>query len=214
MFCQLWLVSTWPKHDCMCQVLAHHVTCLLVVPQTVLALRGSDGFSRDLWRRAGVNPRSLDARSCCKNRYLVTLTFAPLERNRGSRAQTQKNSMVFVTFVLGRAMIARQPQTPQMSAVETGQMSSVETGQMSAVETGQMSAVETRQMSSAETRQMSTSKTGRGPVSLFYICLVSAEDICLASTADICPVSLSQQQTSVLFPQQTSLLLHESTSVL
>ena len=44
--------------------------------------------------------------------------------------------------MLGRAMIARQPQMLQMSAVETGQMSSVETGQMSAVETGQMSAVE------------------------------------------------------------------------
>ena len=37
------------------------------------------------------------------------------------------------TFVLGRAVIARQPQMLQMSAVETGQMSSVETGQMSAV---------------------------------------------------------------------------------
>ena len=42
-------------------------------------------------------------------------------------------------------MIASQPQTLQMSAVETGRMSSIETGQMSAVGTGQMSAVETRQ---------------------------------------------------------------------
>ena len=41
------------------------------------------------------------ARSCCNNRYLVTLTFAPLERNRGSRAQTPKNSMVFVNFCPG-----------------------------------------------------------------------------------------------------------------
>ena len=33
--------------------------------------------------------------------------------------------MVFVTFFPGHAMIARQPQMLQMSAVETGQMSSV-----------------------------------------------------------------------------------------
>ena len=65
--------------------------CSGTVPQTVLALRGSDGFSKDPWRVPGVNPRSLGARSCCKNRYLVTPTFAPLERNRGSRAQTHKN---------------------------------------------------------------------------------------------------------------------------
>ena len=74
---------------------------LTVIPQTVLALRGSDGFSRDLWRQSGVNARSSRARSCCKNRYLVTLTFAPLEWNRGSRAQTHKNSMVFVNFCPG-----------------------------------------------------------------------------------------------------------------
>ena len=72
-----------------------------IIPQTVLALRGSDGFSRDLWRRAGVSSRSSAARSCCKNRYLVTLTFAPLERNRGSRAQTHQNSMVFVNYCTG-----------------------------------------------------------------------------------------------------------------
>ena len=47
--------------------------------------------------------RSLGARSCCKNRYLVTLTFAPLERNRGSRAQIHKNSMKFVNFLVQRA---------------------------------------------------------------------------------------------------------------
>ena len=60
-------------------------------PQTVLALRGSDGFSRDLWRLPGVWSRSLGARSYCKYAVKVTLTFAPLERNRGSRAQTHKN---------------------------------------------------------------------------------------------------------------------------
>ena len=59
-------------------------------------------------------------------------------------------------------MIARQPQTLQMSAVERGQMSSVETGQMSAVETGQMSAAETGQMSS-----------------------VARPDICLVSTHNV-----------------------------
>ena len=73
---------------------------LSMIPQTVLALRGSDGFSRDPWRVPGVNPRSLGARSCCKNRYLVTLTFAPLERNRWSRAQTHKNSMLFDSLLL------------------------------------------------------------------------------------------------------------------
>ena len=46
------------------------------------------------------------------------------------------------TLVLGRAMIARQPQMLQMPAVETGQMPAVETGQMSAAGTGQMSAVD------------------------------------------------------------------------
>ena len=130
-----------------------------IIPQTVLALRGSDGFSRDLWRVAGVCSRSLGTRSYCKNRYLVTLTFAPLEPKGWSRAQTHKNSVVFVAFVLGRVMTARQPQMLQMSAVETGQMSSVETGQMSAVETGQMSAVETGQMSAVETGQMSAVET-------------------------------------------------------
>ena len=72
----------------------------LNIPQTVLALRGSDGFSRDLWRLSGVRPRSLSARSCCKNRYLVTLTFASLERNRWSRAQTHKNSILFDSLLL------------------------------------------------------------------------------------------------------------------
>ena len=42
----------------------------------------------------------MGARSCCKNRYLVTLTFATLERNRGSRAQTHKNSMLFDSLLL------------------------------------------------------------------------------------------------------------------
>ena len=51
--------------------------------------------------------------------------------------------MVFVTFVLGRVMTARQPQMLQMSAVETGQMSALATKEMSAVETGPMSAAET-----------------------------------------------------------------------
>ncbi len=68
------------------------------IPQTLLALRGSDGFSRDLWRQPGVNARSLGARSCCKYAYKVTPTFAPLTRNTWSRAQIQKNSMFFVNF--------------------------------------------------------------------------------------------------------------------
>ena len=40
------------------------------------------------------------ARSCCKNQYLVTLTFAPLQRNRGSRAQTHKNFVFFDSLLL------------------------------------------------------------------------------------------------------------------
>ena len=59
--------------------------------------------------------------------------------------------MVLSTFVLVCAIMARQPQMLQMSAVETGQVSSVQTGQMSAVETGQISAVETGQMSTGKT---------------------------------------------------------------
>ena len=128
------------------------------VPQTVLALRGSDGFSRDLGRCAGVRPRSSRARSHCKNAYLVTLTFTTLERNRGSRAQTHKNSMIFVNFGGQAAPGSRQPPRSQMSAVETGQMSSVETRQMSAVGTERMS--ETGQMSSAETRHMLVKRQG------------------------------------------------------
>ena len=124
-----------------------------------------------------MSSQSLGARSYCKYAIKVTLTFTTLQRNRGSRAQTHKNSMVFVNFCLGQAMTARQPQMLQMSAVETGQtsalatedMSAVETGLRSAAETGQMSAVKTRQMSAAETgqmsgvetRQVSTSATGR-----------------------------------------------------
>ena len=68
------------------------------VPQTVLALRGSDGFSRDLWSESGVNPRGSSARSHCKNAYLVTLTFATLEPEGWSRAQTHKNSLILVNF--------------------------------------------------------------------------------------------------------------------
>ena len=60
-----------------------------------------------------------------------------------------KTQWFLSTFVVGRALIARQPQVLQMS--ETGQMSSVETGQMSVVETGQMSAAETSEMSNIET---------------------------------------------------------------
>ena len=70
-----------------------------LILQTVLALRGSDRFSRDLWRLPGVRPRSLGARSCCKNPYWLTLTFAPLERNTWSRAQIHKNSVFFVNFL-------------------------------------------------------------------------------------------------------------------
>ena len=97
--------------------------------------------------------RSLGARSYCKYAVKVTLTFATLQRNRGSRAQTHKNSMVFVNFCVGPGHDCQAASDAQMSGVETRQMSSVETGQMSAVETGQMSAVETRQMSAVETRQ-------------------------------------------------------------
>ena len=72
-----------------------------IFPQTVLALRGSDGFSRDLWSDSGVCARSSGARSYCKYAYKVTLTFAILQRNRGSRAQTHKKSMVFDNFCPG-----------------------------------------------------------------------------------------------------------------
>ena len=87
-----------------------------------------------------------------------------------------KTRWFLATFVVGRAMVARQPQMLQMSAVEAGQMSAlatedmsaVETGPMSAAETGQMSAVETRQMSAAETGQMSAVETRQ----MYNICLL------------------------------------------
>ena len=77
----------------------------------------------------------------------MTPTFATLQRNRGSWAQTHKNSTVFVNFCLGPGHDCQAASDAQMSAGETGQMSSVETGQMSAVETGQMTAAETSVLS-------------------------------------------------------------------
>ena len=47
--------------------------------------------------------RSLAARSYCKYAVNVTPTFTTLQRNRGSRAQTHKNSMVSVIFCHGLA---------------------------------------------------------------------------------------------------------------
>ena len=67
------------------------------------------------------------------------------------------------TFVLGRAMIARQPQMLQMSAVETGQMSAVETGQMSAVETRQMSCLNRRLLSCLNITLFVCQKQAKGP---------------------------------------------------
>ena len=87
--------------------------------------------------------RSSRARSCCKNQYLVTPTFAPLTRNTWSRAQYMRTQWFLFTFVLGRAMIARQPQMLQMSAVGTGQMSAVEIGQTTAAETSVLSQQKT-----------------------------------------------------------------------
>ena len=115
-----------------------------IVSQTVLALRGSDGFSRDRGRRPGVCPRSSSARSYCKYAVKVTPTFATLQRNRGSRVRIQKHCMVFINFCPG-------PRHDRQAASETGQMSSVETGQMSAVETGQMTAAETSVLSQQKT---------------------------------------------------------------
>ena len=112
------------------------------IPQTVLALRGSDGFSRDLWRCAGVSSRSLGARSCCKNRYLVTLTFVPLERNRWSRAQIHKNSMLFDNF-----LVHGSPQHPTNPGAAGGSL-----------ETGQVSPVKTRQMSQQQSSVLSASR--------------------------------------------------------
>ena len=71
-----------------------------MIPQTVLALRGSDGFSKDPWRVSGVIARSSGARSYCKYAVKVTLTFATLQPNRGSRAQTHKNSLFFDSLLL------------------------------------------------------------------------------------------------------------------
>ena len=120
----------------------------LVFPQTVLALRGSDGFSRDLWRCSGVCSRSSRARSCCKNQYLVTLTFAPLERNTWSRAQIHKNSMVFDNFLVHGSL--QQPGAAG-GTVETGQMSSVETRQMSQQQSSVLGQQKTNGLSQTKT---------------------------------------------------------------
>ena len=71
-----------------------------------------------------------------------------------------KTQWFLSTFVLGRAMIARQPQMLQMSAVETRRMSALATEAMSAVETGPMSAAETGQMSAVPESSGSASACG------------------------------------------------------
>ena len=93
----------------------------------------------------------------------------------GRELKHTKTKRFLSTFVLGRGMMARQPQMLQMFAVETGQTSSFETRQMSAVETGQMSAVQTRQMSSAETRQISTGKTEGAALSHSFTSVLSQQ---------------------------------------
>ena len=91
----------------------------------------------------------------------MTLTFTPLEPKGGRELKHTKAQWFLSTFVLGPAMIARQPQMLQMSVVETGQMYALATEDMSAVETGPMSAAETGHMSAVETRQMSVAETGQ-----------------------------------------------------
>ena len=63
------------------------------------------------------------------------------------------------TFVVGRAMIARQPQMLQMSAVETGQMSSVETRQMSQQQSSVLSQQQTSVLSQQKTSVLSQQQT-------------------------------------------------------
>ena len=110
--------------------------------------------------------RSLGARSCCKNRYLVTLTFAPLERNRGSRAQIHKNSMLFDNFLVHGSL--QQPGAAG-GTVETGQMSSVETRQMSQQQSSVLSQQQTSVLSQQKTSILSqqqilcVSETCSGP---------------------------------------------------
>ena len=96
-------------------------------------------------------------RSCCKNRYLVTLTFAPLERNRGSRAQIHKNSLLFDNFSVHSSL--QQPGAAG-GIVETGQMSYVETRQMYQQ---QSSVLSQQQTSLSEQHIVCVSETGQGP---------------------------------------------------
>ena len=108
--------SPWQRR-CVCAT--KFASSLAIIPQTVLALRGSDGFSRDLWRVPGVTARSLGASSYCKYAVKVTPTFATLQRNRGSRAQIHKNSMVFVNFCLEQTSVLSQQQTSCLSQRQT-----------------------------------------------------------------------------------------------
>ena len=100
--------------------------------------------------------RSLGARSCCKNRYLVTLTFATLERNRGSRAQMHKNSTNFVNLLVHGRL--QQPAAAG-GTVETGQMSSVETRQMSQQQSSVLSQQQTSVLSQQKTSILSQQTT-------------------------------------------------------
>ena len=60
----------------------------LLIPQTVLALRGSDGLSRDPWSVSGVCSRSSRAISCCKNRDLSETSVKDLTLPRGKNLPT------------------------------------------------------------------------------------------------------------------------------
>ena len=75
----------------------------------------------------------LEGEKLFEKRDLVTLTFVPLEWNRGFRELNYTKICWFVNF----GQIVRQPHMQEMFVVETGEMYSVETDQMSAVETGQ-----------------------------------------------------------------------------
>ena len=79
-----------------------------------------------------------------KNRYLVALTFAPLERNTWSRVQIRKKSLLFDNFLVHGSL---QQEGAAGGNTETGQMSSVETRQMSQQQSSVLSQQQTSVLS-------------------------------------------------------------------
>ena len=91
-----------------------------VFPQTVFALRGSDGFSKDRGRRPGVSSRSSLTHFDQKNLYLVTLALVSSRRNTRLRAQTSIFKIENHHFLVQMTPPASWPRDMPADSLESG----------------------------------------------------------------------------------------------